>query len=98
MKKIDGQKLYDTETAVKLFHWDNGHFPANERYEQEDLYITEDGEYFLYVTGGSLTENALPFKKGKFSGSSDIIPLTNSRAAVWAERHCYKLFDQENKD
>ena len=51
MKKIICKKEYDTENAREVKKNTFGSFGDAEGYE-ETLYVTEGGNYFLYVNGG----------------------------------------------
>ena len=52
MQKIICKKLYDTDTAMLVFQKTEGVFGDPKGYE-ETLYKTPEGNYFLYVNGGS---------------------------------------------
>ena len=52
MKKIICKKEYDTERAREVKKVTFGSFGNPEGYE-ETLYVTEGGNYFLYVNGGA---------------------------------------------
>ena len=52
MKKIICKKEYDTETATLVKKVTYGYFGDPAGYE-ECLFVTEGGNYFLYVSGGA---------------------------------------------
>ncbi len=52
MKKIICKKEYDTETSTVVEKRTFGNFGDADGYE-ETLYVTESGNYFLYVNGGA---------------------------------------------
>ena len=52
MKKVICKVTYDTEAAQLIKKNTFGQFGDPAGYE-ESLYKTEDGKYFLYVTGGA---------------------------------------------
>ena len=52
MKKIICKKEYDTEASVIVKKLTSGEFGDPKGYE-ETLYVTESGNYFLYVNGGA---------------------------------------------
>ena len=52
MKKVICNKEYDTSTSVLVKKFTAGEFGDPKGYE-ETLYVTESGNYFLYVNGGS---------------------------------------------
>jgi hypothetical protein len=98
LKKVIGRKVYDTETAELLGHWDNDYPKGDMKYVVEKLYKTKKGAYFLYGSGGPMTQYAVPCGSNTTSGSSEITPMTKEEAANWAEKHCNKLFDTEFSD
>ena len=51
MKKIICKKEYDTEKSTELKKRTFGKFGDPEGYE-ETLFVTEEGNYFLYTKGG----------------------------------------------
>lgn len=86
MKKIIDGKLYNTETAKLIGEYDNG-YPQNDfSYYSEALYRKRNGEFFLYVDGGALSDCA-HYSGGSWSGGADIVPLNESKAIKWCEKH-----------
>lgn len=85
MKKVIDKKIYDTETAKKIGDFHNMIDRSNFKHCEEELYVTEKGNYFLYGTGGPLSKYSVPTGNGK-SGSSDIEALTEEEAIDWCER------------
>ncbi len=77
MKKIINNKTYNTETAQLIKEYWNGHEKGDDYYQLERLYKTENGDMFLYYTGGKHTE---------YEGHEDIIPLEPCDACNWLER------------
>lgn len=86
MKKIINGKLYDTDTANLLGEWDNGD-NGDFTFVIERLYQKINGEYFLYGSGGALTEYALPRGNHTVSGSRCLTPLSDADARLWSETH-----------
>ena len=88
MKKIIDGKIYDTEkdeTRLIGKHW-NG-YPVNDfKHCREELYCTENGNYFLYGEGGAMSRYAESCGDMMTDGS-DIIRLTQAEALQWAEQH-----------
>ena len=90
MKKIINGKLYDTNTATKLIHWNNGRSANDAKHVIMELYLkktSEYSEYYLYVEGGALSEY------GEHIGNCyrpawNITPLTKDEACKWAVYHC----------
>lgn len=85
MKKIINKKPYDTETATKVYSWDNGEYTSFE-YIEEALYRKRTGEFFIHGIGGAQTRYAETTSSG-WSGGEAIIPLSYDDAATWAEEH-----------
>ena len=87
MKKIINNHRYDTDTAKKLASWDNG-LPLNDfNYTEETLYQKRTGEYFLYGESGAAGHYCRSTADGWTGGGADIIPLTETEAAAWAQKH-----------
>lgn len=76
MKKIICKKEYDTETATLLCKATVGSFGDPMGYE-ESLYMTPDGNAFLYTNGGS--ESPYPTEK--------ITRLSKKNADAWLAEH-----------
>ena len=84
MKKIINGKVYDTTTAKRVGHWDNGYYTSDFNYCAEELYQKKTGEFFLYGEGGALSGYAS--RSGNSSGYGESIePLTFKAAQKWAE-------------
>lgn len=56
MKKIIDDKLYNTETATKLYKNDNKLYTTDLHYYGETLYKTKNGAYFLLKEGGAMSK------------------------------------------
>ena len=50
MKIIRNGKMYNTETAYKLFQFDNGYFENDFGYDGRVIYRKKNGEYFAVRT------------------------------------------------
>jgi len=72
MKKIICKKEYDTEEARLVEKRNVGDFGDESGYE-ESLYVTEGGNYFLYVNGGA--DSKYP--------KEDIKRMSKSAAESW---------------
>lgn len=72
MKKIICKKEYDTESATLVKKTVSGTFGDPKGYE-EALYLTEGGNYFLYVNGGSESAHA----------KEDIVRMSKANADKW---------------
>lgn len=56
MKKIINDKLYNSETATRLYHYDNKLYTTDINYYSEALYKTKKGSYFLLKEGGAMSK------------------------------------------
>ena len=72
MKKIICKKEYDTDTARLVKKKTSGNVGDSEGYE-ESLYVTDGGNYFLYVNGGEDSK----YKK------EDIKRMSGASAEAW---------------
>ncbi len=75
MQKTICGKLYDTETATRVHARTVGAFGDPSGYE-EILYLTPDGSYFLFGTGGE----ASPYAEEK------IVRLSKKKAEEWQKQ------------
>lgn len=87
MKKIINNKVYDTETAVCVGEWSNGHYTNDLSYCSEDLYRKRTGEFFLHGDGGPMSKYAVSCGNNSWGRGEKIIPLTYEAAQKWAEEH-----------
>ena len=76
MKKIICKKEYDTETSREVKKVTFGSFGDTDGYE-ETLYVTEGGNYFLYVNGGA--DSKYP--------TEDIKRMSAKAAEAWLEEN-----------
>lgn len=86
MKKIIEGKMYNTETAKEIGHYDNGLGGGDFRHLCETLYRKKTGEFFLYATGGAMTKYAMECCGG-ITGGNVIIPFSEREAKEWCEKH-----------
>ena len=86
MKAVKNGKLYDTETAERIGSDCFGLY-GNFNHWEEALYLKKTGEFFLYGYGGCFSKYAKQVDSNSCSGSEKIIPLTESEAKAWAEKH-----------
>ena len=85
MQIVKGGKLYDTEKAKKLCTYEFGYHGEFDRI-YEELYITEKGNFFMYGEGGAQTRYATSDSSNSWSYGSDMFPLTQEEAYLWAEK------------
>ena len=84
MKKIIKGKIYNTETAEKLFNVDNGLGHRDFNFYDFDVYKTKRGAYFIAGEGGPMTQFSIPVGN-MFRGGSKLIPITIEEAMNYAE-------------
>ena len=87
MKKYINNRLYDTDTAFEIDTYENRYYDFDCRYIKETLYQKRNGEWFLLAQGGSWTKYRQPRKRGGFSGSTVIVPLSIDKAKEWVKEH-----------
>ena len=87
MKKIINGRRYDTDTAKCVAEWSNGYEQSSFSYVSEELYLKQNGEYFLYGIGGANTRYSERVGTNTWSGGEAIVPLTYQEAEKWAEEH-----------
>lgn len=76
MKKTICRVEYDTDAATLVKKYVHGAFGDADGYE-ESLYVTEKGNYFLYVNGGA--ESIYP--------TEDIKRLAKNKVEQWRADH-----------
>lgn len=87
MKKIINGKMYNTETAKVVGSWSNNYSYRDFSYCEETLYLKKTGEYFLHGVGGAMSKYSQSCGQNAWSGGKEIIPMTETEAKKWAERH-----------
>lgn len=92
MKRIIDGRMYNTETATLVGHYNNGCSYSDFHVIDESLYIKKTGEWFLYGFGGAMTEYAVKCEDGMTGGSARIISFTDDEAKKWLEK--YNLVDE----
>ena len=85
MKKIIQGKLYNTDTARKLAHWESDLTYNDLKWSQEDLYRTKSGAYFIHGQGGAMSRYAQPAVGGGWGSGELIWPIPLDEAQDWAE-------------
>lgn len=84
MKQVINGKVYNTETAIRLFEVSNCFSCSDFRHFDFHVYQTKKGAFFLAGSGGPMTMFGRPCGN-MTSGGSKIIPLTENEALEWAE-------------
>ena len=86
MKRIINNKCYNTETAELIAEYWNGVSNEGFRYVYEKLYHTLKGSWFLYASGGAMSEYSCSFGNST-SGDTVIIAYNEKQAYNWLEEH-----------
>lgn len=84
MKKIIDGKLYDTDKATLVVEWDNGYLSNDFNYEEESLYQTKNGNWFVHCSGGPNTSCAERCGSD-WCGGEDIAVLNENEVKKWLE-------------
>ena len=85
MKKIINGSSYNTETAKQLATWDNSSDYGDMSHYSESLYRTRSGKFFMHGEGGAMSKYSESCGNNSWGGGEQIIPLTPTAAAEWAE-------------
>ena len=87
-KLIDG-KLYLTDSAELIAEtYPNGTRDRSDfRFLREQLYVTDNGAYFIAAKGGPKTKYSQPAATGGTTGGEEIRALPEQDAFEWCQRH-----------
>lgn len=87
MKKIIGNKVFDTDTAQLIKRADHDNITSGEGKCKQSLYRKRTGDYFLYVSGARTdTFHNLHLDAQTHDRERHIYPLTYEQAKLWAEK------------
>lgn len=84
MRQIINGKMYNTATATLVAD----HQYSNRRewdYENEELYLKKNGEWFLFGEGGSYSKYRKKCDPNHWCGGEVIKPMTEQEARKWLE-------------
>jgi hypothetical protein len=93
MKKIIDGKTYNTETAERLHHTNEGGYPGNYEGFEETLYITKKGTHFLHGIGNANSRYADRRPPGRSPGE-DIKVLSKREAIDYFKEQYRKEFEE----
>jgi hypothetical protein len=85
MKKVINGMRYNTETAKKLGRWESDGDSRGLYHEEEELYRTKAGNYFLYCCGGAASRYNEQIGQNEWAGGEKIKPISEERARKWVE-------------
>ena len=86
MKRVINGKRYDTETAEMVGSNSYSNY-GDFQYWCEELYRTNQGNWFVYGEGGAKSKFARAIGQNETAGGNDITPLTRGDALAWLEVH-----------
>lgn len=86
MKKTVNSLTFNTETATLLAYWDNECVCNDFNYEEQTLYVTKNGRYFIHEYGGGGTDWGRDAGNIR-CGGQNIIPLSRQEAMDWCQRY-----------
>lgn len=86
MKKTLDGKTYNTETAIPLANWDNRENYGDYRFENQVLYVTKKGAYFIHGRGGGGTDWGTNNGNARCGGQG-IEPISKDEALRWCEKY-----------
>jgi hypothetical protein len=87
MKKVIAGRMYDTDTAEVIGSASFSH-EGDCHHWTETLYKTKNGRYFVFGTGGAMSQYRIEVDFHTWSPGSDIWILDSEKEAYdWAELH-----------
>lgn len=86
MKKIIDKKVYDTDTSKFIAEYHNGLSQSDHGYISEELYVTKNGQYFLYGSGGPLSIYSESNGNNSW-GTSAIVLMDRNEVYDWLEKY-----------
>ena len=87
MREIINGKLYDTDTATRIWKHEYG-IPGDDEYFSETLYQKESGELFLYGEGGAKSPYSEEVEDRLWEPGAAIISEQAFNAKEWVSRFC----------
>lgn len=86
MKKVIGNKIYDTEKSKLIAKYSNGLHVGDFKHLNEDLYLSPNGQFFLHARGGPMT--IYSEKIGNYvHGVETLILFTDEEAFNWLRKY-----------
>lgn len=85
-KAIINGKRYNTETAEEVATWSNGYSRNDFGFEEQTLYRTKKGVFFVYGEGGARSSYAQSVGSS-VTGGDRVQVLTDDEAYQWLEDH-----------
>lgn len=84
MKQIINGKLYNTATATAVAEWNNGQCGGYAE-EEETLYRTSKGAYFVCGWGGPMSSYRRRVESNSWAGGAAIRVLDGEALRAWLE-------------
>ena len=88
MKKVISGKLYNTKTAKEIDTLVVGNGRNDFHGYIETLYVTKNGNFFLYGEGWGKYMKPSSMGSGYARGEGTIIAITEKTAEAWVEENC----------
>ena len=87
MKRIIHGKMYNTDTATRIFDTSNEYYQGDFKVENSELYVTPKGSYFIAGSGGAMSRFSQCAYGGGYCGGDGIIPISREDALAECEMH-----------
>lgn len=87
MQRVIDGKRYNTETAKRLGIWASDQDYQGLHHEEETLYLTKTGNYFLHGCGGAASRYNKKTGSNGWVGGEQIVPISEEYARKWAQDH-----------
>ena len=87
MQKVIDGKRYSTDTAKRLGSWASDQDYQGLHHEEETLYLTKTGNYFLHGCGGAASRYNKKTSTNSWIGGEQIVPISEEYARKWAADH-----------
>lgn len=87
MQRVIDGKRYNTDTAKRLGSWESDQDYQGLHHEEETLYLTKTGNYFLHGCGGAASRYNKKTSTNSWIGGEQIVPISEEYARKWAADH-----------
>jgi hypothetical protein len=86
MKKVIDGKLYNTDTATEISMASYGYGNDLDAWD-ETLYVTKNGAFFIYGSGGPASKYGRSERQNSMSGGSELRVVSKEDALEWCEKY-----------
>lgn len=84
-EQLTGENEYNPQSSKKLAQWCPAEYSGGFRHEVETLYMTEEGNYFIFSEGGLFSSFHEYSGSGNWYGGTHIRPVSLEEAVMWCE-------------